>query len=76
MINNISLIVPFYTTRKVSLAVLDDTTIDYDHAVKKWKADVESLYSSDLGPRRLKTLAMEREIKGISLFGDNVGKVK
>ena len=62
-------------SRKVSLSVLDTVSEDYDKPVLDAKNDVEALYLGGLTARGRRALATRRNIKGGSLFGDNVGKV-
>ena len=62
-------------SRKVALKVLDDVSSDYDAAAKNIKRSVEMLYEGGLTPRTRTAMAMRLDIKGGSIFADNVGKV-
>ena len=62
-------------SRRVALKVVDDVSLDYDSWVLREKERVESLYASPMTSRERSSKAMQEGIKGISFFGDNVGKV-
>ena len=62
-------------SRKVSLSVLDDVAEDFDQPVLKIKREVESLYRGSMSTRSRNAMASRLQIKGGSIFADNVGKV-
>ena len=62
-------------SRRVALKVIDDVSVDHDAWVLEAKRDVESLWVQPMAAHRRSALVRDKDIRGISFFGDNVGKV-